>query len=153
MHRPRTNRRSAQFAWCNSALPRMRPSGFRASAAALTCAAALALTAAPDNATAQTPETVTSRQLPLFLPAQPLALTIDALARQSGVGIGLDATLAAGKTAPALQGSMTLGQALDRALAGSGLTATANGSGVSIRRENDSVSTLEAVTVTAVASP
>lgn len=123
------------------------PTPARSCAIALACAL-MALSAAPQRALAQTPEAVISRPLQVSLPAQPLALTIDALARQSGVGIGLDASLAAGKTAPAIQGSMTLGQALERALADSGLTATANAAGVSIRRRLDTATTLPAVTVT-----
>ncbi|MBV7486273.1 TonB-dependent receptor [Bordetella sp. BOR01] len=154
MLRQRTGCRPARLASNVSWLTRFRTREFRANAMTVACAAALTLIGTPESAVAQSPrQAVTSRQLQLSLPAQPLALTIDALARQSGVGIGLDASLATGKNAPALQGSMTLGQALDRVLSGSGLTAAANGSGVSIRRENDSVSTLEAVTVTAVTSP
>ncbi|MDR3399870.1 MAG: TonB-dependent siderophore receptor [Pandoraea sp.] len=129
MTQQQTDYRRAARRPAPSAVQPTMPS-LRASVLAIACALA-GLGAAPD-ATAQTPQAVTARQLQLSLPAQPLALTIDALARQSGVGIGLDADLAANKRAPALQGAMTLGQALERALAGTGLTATANGAGVSI---------------------
>ncbi|WP_170235608.1 TonB-dependent receptor [Verticiella sediminum] len=149
MHRPRIDRSSIPSPRHLREQARRRAPGWSAGAVVIACAAALALIGTPDGAVAQTPAAVTGRQLQLSLPAQPLAATIDALARQAGVGIGLDADLAAGKTAPALQGSMTLGQALERALAGSGLTAAASGSGVSIRRGNAPVATLEAVTVTA----
>jgi iron complex outermembrane receptor protein len=117
----------------------------------LACAAALAVVGAP--AAAQAPVAVLARPLQLALPAQPLALTIDSLARQSGVGIGFDAALAQGRSAPALQGQMTLGQALAQALRGSGLAATAQGAGVAIRRQGDpsGATTLPAVTVTAEA--
>lgn len=153
MTRPNTNSKPSRFL-CDTAKRALtranaRSKFFQPCAIALACAVALAMLGAPSSATAQTQEAVTGRQLQLSLPTQSLALTIDALARQSGVGIGLDASLAAGKTAPALQGAMTLGQALDRALANSGLTATASGSGVFIRRHADPTSTLAAVTVTA----
>jgi hypothetical protein len=103
-------------------------------AVACLCAASL-----PLEVRAQTPATtntnVAATPLDLSLPAQPLALTIDALARQSGVGIGFDASLATGKTAPALQGRMTLGDALSRALAGSGLAVSISGRTVSIHAD------------------
>ncbi|KQP49410.1 TonB-dependent siderophore receptor [Pseudorhodoferax sp. Leaf274] len=140
-------------------------------ALALACAAAMAMPSPPAAAQASTAGAADpspaaaarapsggqpapmARPLQLALPAQPLALTIDALARQSGVGIGFDAALAGQRSAPALQGTMTLGQALERALSGSGLAATAQGAGVAIRRQADtgSATTLPAVTVTAEA--
>ncbi|WP_087691282.1 TonB-dependent receptor [Pandoraea sp. PE-S2R-1] len=103
-------------------------------AVACLCAASL-----PTEVRAQTPTaanaSVAAMPLDLTLPAQPLALTIDALARQSGVGIGYDASLAVGKVAPALQGRMTLGDALARALAGSGLAVSISGRTVSIHAD------------------
>ncbi len=132
---------------------RLHPQPLRPAALALACAAALATLAVPAAAIAQTQQAVIARQLNLALPAQPLALTIDALARQAGVGIGFDANLAAGKTAPALQGEMTLGQALDRALAGTGLKASATGGAVSIQHQGDETGAmLPEVKVTAGAS-
>jgi iron complex outermembrane receptor protein len=122
---------------------------FQPAALVLACAAALTVLGQP--AAAQTPTAVLTRPLQLALPAQPLTQTIDSLARQSGVGIGFDAALAGDRSAPALQGTMTLGQALERALSGSGLAATAQGAGVAIRRQGDAGSaiTLPAVTVRA----
>lgn len=122
---------------------------FQPAALVLACAAALAMLGQP--AAAQTPTAVLTRPLQLALPAQPLAQTIDSLARRSGVGIGFDAALAGDRSAPALQGTMTLGQALERALSGTGLAATAQGAGVAIRRLGDAGNaiTLPAVTVRA----
>ena len=130
-------------------MPPTATNSLKPAALVLACAAALAVLGQP--AAAQTPTAVLQRPLQLALPAQPLALTVDSLARQSGVGIGFDAALAGNRTAPALQGTMTLGQALERALSGSGLAATAQGAGVAIRRQGDTGSaiTLPAVTVTA----
>lgn len=127
---------------------RRRAAALPPAALVLACAAALAQLSAP--AAAQAPSAILARPLQLALPAQPLALTIDTLARQSGVGIGFDAALAGNRSAPALQGEMTLGQALERALRGTGLAATAQGAAVSIHRQGDAgATTLPAVTVTA----
>lgn len=107
----------------------------RPSAMLLACAAAL-LSQVPTGIALAQPQTTaaTAREITVALPAQPLAQTIDALARLAGVGIGLDTSLATGRNAPAIQGTMTLGQALERALAGSGLAASSSGSGVSISK-------------------
>ncbi|MBW7902739.1 MAG: TonB-dependent siderophore receptor [Rhodocyclaceae bacterium] len=67
------------------------------------------------------------------LPAQPLGQALNALARQSGVAVSADSALVAGKTAPALQGTMTLREALQRVLAGSGLVAESTGSAYTVR--------------------
>jgi iron complex outermembrane receptor protein len=86
------------------------------------------------------------------VPAQPLGQSINALARQAGVAISVDASLVAGKTAPAVQGAMTLGEALDKALAGSGLAAstTAGGSAIAIGVAGKTSSILPTLTVNAV---
>lgn len=121
---------------------RLSPAWHRATliSVAVTCLCAAAMPDARAQGAAATTAAagatnVNAVSLDLALPAQPLAMTIDALARQSGVGIGYDASLAVGKTAPALQGRMTLGDALARALAGSGLSATVTGRTVSIHAE------------------
>jgi len=57
------------------------------------------------------------------IPAQPLDQAVTELARQAGLAVGGDAALLRGKQAPALAGEYTPRQALDRLLAGSGLTA------------------------------
>lgn len=67
------------------------------------------------------------------LDIQPLGQAINALARQAGIAISVDAALVAGKTAPAVHGAMTVGEALQQLLAGSGLVAASTGSAYSIR--------------------
>lgn len=97
----------------------------------LACAAALGSSAMLTPAYGQTPAQTVPHAFSLT--AQPLGQALNALARQSGVAILADAALVANKSAPALQGSMTLGEALRRLLAGSGLTAVPAGSAYSIR--------------------
>lgn len=63
------------------------------------------------------------------IPAQPLDKAIAALARQAGVRILFSTDLTENKQAPALKGSLTLQQALERLLAGSGLVLRATGDG------------------------
>ncbi len=123
--------------------------------AAVAWASALALVAlaAPREAAAQSPAVTTrAALLQIALPAQPLAQTLNALSRQSGVAIGAEGALLAGKSAPALRGALTLQQALDQALAGSGLSAVRSGpSTISIQRrpEGAGQATLPLTTVTA----
>jgi len=61
------------------------------------------------------------------IPAQPLDQAVTELARQAGLAVGGDAALLRGKQAPALTGEYTPRQALDRLLAGSGVTARFTG--------------------------
>jgi iron complex outermembrane receptor protein len=90
------------------------------------------------------------------LPAQPLEAALHALSRQTGVVIAVDAALAAGKQATALQGRYTPREALDRLLAGSGLVAVAQGGAFVLRRapapDAAGANTLQEVTVTARAA-
>ncbi|MES2531664.1 MAG: TonB-dependent receptor [Pseudomonadota bacterium] len=125
------------------------PSFLRHRALVLACAAALPAFGMTGTAVAQAAAAAVERPLQLSIPAQPLALTVDALARQAGVGIGFDANLAMGRNAPALQGTMSLRQALARALEGSGLEALVSAGGASIRRASSDSATLSTVTVTA----
>ncbi|WP_229722430.1 TonB-dependent siderophore receptor [Xylophilus rhododendri] len=122
-------------------------------AIALACSAAATVLAVPTTAAAQ--ETAAGAAMQIALPAQPLAQTLTALSRQSGVAIGAEGSLLAGKTAPALQGRLTLQQALDQALAGSGLAAVRSGPAtISIQRPLPGAAphaTLAPVTVTAEA--
>lgn len=118
----------------------------------LACAAALAaLGSAAVHAQTQPP--ASEQRVPNALPAQPLAQTLNALSRQTGMAIGADAALLQGKVAPALPGGLTLQQAMDRALAGSGLTAVHSGPRtISIRPQlpvGNAHPALPAVTVTA----
>ena len=55
------------------------------------------------------------------IPAGPLAASLNALSRAAGLTLAVDPTEVAGKTAPAVSGTFTSRQALERLLAGSGL--------------------------------
>lgn len=75
-----------------------------------------------------------------------LSTALTQVAAQSGTQLTANARLTAGKNAPALRGTMTLQQALDRLLAGSGLSASVEGMGIVVRERT---ATLKAVKVTA----
>lgn len=88
----------------------------------------------------------------LSLLPQPLAQSLNALSRRFGVAIGGEASLLEGRMAPAVEGTLTLNQALARVLAGSGLTATRQGGAIVIQRggaASGGVTTLPQVTATA----
>lgn len=59
-------------------------------------------------------------QISIDLPAQPLDRALTTLADRAGLRLAVRAGDVAGKTAPALKGEMTVGEALSRLLAGSG---------------------------------
>jgi len=88
------------------------PRGIVAVASALCAAAALA----------QSP-------VALDLAAQPLDKALSALARQSGARIAFSTDLTEGRAAPAVSGNLTVEQALERLLAGSGLVVRSTGDG------------------------
>ena len=79
----------------------------------LSAAVALAILASPALAQAQDPS--------FNLPAGPLASTLNAIASQSGHIVSLEPSLVQGKQAPAVIGRMPAAEAMQRALAGSGL--------------------------------
>lgn len=60
-------------------------------------------------------------RLPVDLPAQPLDQALQQLARSAGVQVFFSATLTEGRQAPALKGSYSAREALEKLLAGSGL--------------------------------
>ena len=80
---------------------------------ALPVAVALATLASAAHAQEQT--------LSFNLPAASLASTLNAIASQSGRIVSLDPALVQGKRAPAISGRMSATQAMQTALAGSGL--------------------------------
>lgn len=94
-----------------------------------------------------------SAPVAVSIPAQPLDKALTALAAQTGMLIGADSSLLAGKQAPALSGTYTPAEALQRLLAGSGLEAVPGSDGsVQLRRavsQERMESTLPAVTVAA----
>src|SRR5690606_27544406 len=61
------------------------------------------------------------------LPRQPLDVSLKQLARQTGLSLAFDSSMASGKTAPAINGTMHRHEALRRLLRGTGLEATING--------------------------
>ena len=69
------------------------------------------------------------QMLAFNLPAGPLAATLNAIASQSGQILSLDPALVHGKQAPAIRGQLSAEQALQAALAGSGLQLLVTGSG------------------------
>lgn len=72
--------------------------------------------------------------LSLNVPAQPLGLALNTLARQADLQMSFPATLAAGKVSAAIAGRMTVQQALARLLEGSGLAASIDDGVVVIRQ-------------------
>jgi iron complex outermembrane recepter protein len=67
------------------------------------------------------------------IPAAPLSTALTRVVAQAGARLSVDAALTAGRNAPPLQGTMSLRDALDRLLAGSGLVAGIEGSQVIVR--------------------
>lgn len=107
--------------------PAARPQALRravALAAALTCG----LSGWAPAAQAQTPATAAAAKR-FDIPGQPLAAALAAFAEQSGLKLAYPAELLAGKTAPAVQGTLSPDEALARLLAGSGLRSRAAGGG------------------------
>lgn len=88
----------------------------------------------------------------ISIPAQPLDQALNAWARQTDSQLVVQQDLVAGRLAPAVSGNLTPRQALDRLLAGSGLTATIDGNATVVRRTGSTASasdTLPEVLVTA----
>ncbi len=100
---------------------------------ALACLAACTLLHAGTTAAQSGLQSTLAAPRAYAQPTQPLGQALNALARQSGVAISVDANLVDGKTAPALSGTMSLRQALDRLLAGSGLAAREDGGAIVLR--------------------
>lgn len=91
---------------------------------------------------------------PVNISAQPLAQALNELARQSGFQLLVQRELVEDRLAPAIEGRLTVQQALTRLLAGSGLEAAVDGNTIVIKRSlsvSAKESVLPAVTVTAAA--
>lgn len=67
------------------------------------------------------------------IPAGPLATTLNRIGESAGLLLSFDPALVKGKTAPAIRGRLTAQQALEQALAGSGLAASADGASIVIK--------------------
>jgi iron complex outermembrane receptor protein len=119
---------------------------------ALAAAMALAASHAP-WAHAQSASTTAAAPITFNIPAQPLGLALNELARQTHLQMSFPAAQVAGKQATAVVGSLTVRQALDRLLAGHGLVASLDGSAVVVlpapTSQQRSDATLSTVTVTA----
>lgn len=96
-----------------------------------------------------------SAPVAITIAAQPLGPALNELARQAGLQLLFPPALVAGKTAPAVSGTLTPTQAVDRLLAGSGLIATQEGNAIVVKvaPPPDATTTLAPVTVTATADP
>lgn len=70
----------------------------------------------------------------IAIAAQPLAQALNDLARQTRMELMVQPALVAGRTAPAVSGTLTVREALDRLLAGSGLVGVIEGSSILVRR-------------------
>ncbi len=81
--------------------------------------------------------------------SQPLGAALNELARQAKLQILVAPDLVAGKTAPAVQGTLAPEAALKQLLTGSGLEAVQQGGAVLIRRPPETGAALPTVTVTA----
>ena len=91
----------------------------------LATALALAAMAAPPVHAQSAPVAPATRSIQLQ--AQPLGQALNELARQADLQLSFPADRVAGRTAPALQGQMTVREALDRLLVGTGLVASVEG--------------------------
>ncbi|TSH96399.1 TonB-dependent siderophore receptor [Verticiella sediminum] len=69
----------------------------------------------------------------LSIAAQPLGSALNELSAATGTPIGFSPALVAGKTALSVNGALTVGQAVEQLLAGSGLIAVQEGSGIVIK--------------------
>lgn len=97
---------------------------------ALAVAVALAFTL---PAVAQTEPAGDAKTFAVSIAAQPLGTALNELSAASGTPIAFPPALVAGKTAPALTGKLSLRQALDQLLAGSGLVAVADGATIVVK--------------------
>lgn len=95
---------------------------------ALSIAVALAV-ASPAFVHAQTADTA----VPLSIAAQPLGAALNELSSATGIPVAYSPALVTGKTAPAVQGTLSARQALVQLLAGSGLEAAQEGATIIIR--------------------
>jgi iron complex outermembrane receptor protein len=110
--------------------PRHRGTFALAVRATLMALPALVAAVAPVAAHAQATAAASAQALHDFdIPAGALPTALTRAALSAGAPLTADATLTAGKSAPALKGRMSLGEALAQLLAGSGLEATRQDSG------------------------
>ncbi|VFR42436.1 TonB-dependent siderophore receptor [plant metagenome] len=124
----------------------MPPKQPRFHPAPLALAVALAL-GTPGFALAQA-AVAGGKALTLSIAAQPLGVALNELSAATGTAIGFSPALVAGKTAHVVKGDLTVRQAVDQLLLGTGLVAVREGDGIVIKAApDDEVATLATVTV------
>lgn len=100
--------------------------------------------------TAQPAMAQTAPQVHAFtIPAGALSTTLTRIASQAGWQLSVNAALLAGKTAPAISGSLSARSAVEQALAGSGLEWSLSDGELRVRARSEGESTLSPLTVTA----
>jgi iron complex outermembrane receptor protein len=111
------------------------PQRFTPAPLALAAAIAIALAAglAPPAHAQGGATAAAATPMAIDIPAQPLAQALNELARQANLQMTFPAGLVAGKQAPAVTGRLTVQQALDRLLAGSGLRSSQTGNSVIVQ--------------------
>jgi iron complex outermembrane receptor protein len=112
---------------CTPSTPSAR---FELAPVALATALALGVMAATPAWAQTAPAAATQAVASINVPAQPLGDALNELARQANLQLLVRPELVQGKQAPAVSGRLTARQALDRLLAGSGLSASLEGSKV-----------------------
>ncbi|MFT3803148.1 MAG: TonB-dependent siderophore receptor [Burkholderiaceae bacterium] len=102
---------------------------------------------------AQSQTAIDDKPIAISIAAKPLGDALHELSNSTGIPIAFAPSLVAGKTAPAVTGTLTARQALTRLLAGSGLEAQQDGGSVIIRAAEltPAEATLPTVKVTAQA--
>ncbi len=131
--------------------PRFAPSPL-ALAATLTMALAFSHAPLAHAQKSSAPATGAAIPIAINIPAQPLGQALNELARQANLQMTFPAASVAGKQAPPVAGKLTVSQALERMLEGSGLSASSDGASIVVRPASppaNSESTLPTVSVTA----
>lgn len=85
----------------------------------------------------------------LDLPAQPLATSLTQLGQASGMRVIFDTQLVSGKQAPTVRGNLEPAQALQRLLAGSGLTASVEGNSARVMQPTQGAVALDGININA----
>jgi len=118
-------------------------------------ALAIALAIGCPSLRAQSASALPNAPVPINIAAQPLGQALNDWARQTRIELIVPPVLVAGKTAPAVAGSLTPRQALDRLLAGSGLFAAPEADAIVVKAAPGAgaEAVLQPVTVTAAAQP
>ncbi|MCI1839626.1 MAG: secretin and TonB N-terminal domain-containing protein, partial [Achromobacter ruhlandii] len=122
-------------------LPRPRATPLHAALGTLTLALAVALGAAPSAAHAQ------AAAVKINLPAQSLAQALLQLGRQTNLQVYYLPEAVQDRRAPAISGTLTPQQALDRLLAGTGLVARITGNTAVVQPPAADTATLPTVSV------